>query len=120
MAGADALDTEAVLLLAVDMPFVGTSLLRMIARYPGNDTVVPVAGGRLQVTCARYGIATLEQARRMSRGGSSPAPGLRDVVAASPHIRLEEAEWKTAGTSRSFVDVDTPDDLRHHGIGGHR
>lgn len=125
LAGFDALRMRVVLLLAVDMPFIEISLLRMLARHPGNDTVVPVADGRLQVTCARYGAEALEQARQMRAGDrvageSSPAPGLRDVVAASPHVRLEEAEWSAVGTSRSFVDVDTPDDLRHHGIGRHR
>src|SRR4051812_19062640 len=55
VAGADALGTAPVLLLACDMPFIEPALVALIVQQPGDGTVIPIADGRPQYGCARYG-----------------------------------------------------------------
>src|SRR4029077_10336429 len=62
VAGATALGARMVLLLGCDYPFVDEPVLRLIADWPGTRTALPIAAGRLQYACARYGPASLDAA----------------------------------------------------------
>src|SRR5581483_7646728 len=55
----------AVIVLAVDMPFVTAELLTLLADRPGPATAVPRGGGHPQVLCARYGPEALAAAARL-------------------------------------------------------
>jgi len=101
------------LLLAVDLPRVGAPLLRLLADEPGDHTVVPVADGRPQPVCARYGPETLETARELLDGGRR---ALRDLVARLAWEPPGPAGWAGVGAD-AFDDVDSPDDARRLGIG---
>jgi molybdopterin-guanine dinucleotide biosynthesis protein A len=112
VAGADALGRRPVLLLACDMPFVDVALLRLLAEWPGDGTVVPVAGGRLQYTCARYGADALQRGRDGARA-------LKAVVGDGATV-VDEAVWRAVAPEHAFADIDTPDDLQRLREGGPR
>jgi molybdopterin-guanine dinucleotide biosynthesis protein A len=95
-------------LLACDLPFVDVETLRLLADWPGDSTVVPVADGHPQVLCARYGAdARLAVPRLLANGQRS----LRALVDAIEPVLLGEDDWLPAGGRRTFVDLDTPADL---------
>ncbi|HEY7136185.1 MAG TPA: molybdenum cofactor guanylyltransferase [Acidimicrobiia bacterium] len=99
---------RAAVLLACDLPFVGVETVRLLADWPGDGTVVPVADAHPQVLCARYGAdARLAVPRLLADGRRS----LRALVDAIEPVLLDEADWRVAGGHRSFVDLDTPADL---------
>src|SRR5262249_31082902 len=101
-----------VLLLACDMPFVDEPVLRLLADRDGDATVIPSAGGRLQLACARYGPAAIARAQNaVARGDAA----LRAAVGAD-HAELAEREWRTAGGPDAFADLDTPGDLDRFGL----
>jgi pyruvate,water dikinase len=101
------------LLLAVDMPGVDEALLRFLAEWPGEPTVVPLAGGRLQPVCARYGADALFAADSLAIAGLRPFRHLLDVV---EHDVVDEAAWGPVATGEPFADVDTPEDAARLGI----
>ncbi len=101
------------LLLAVDMPDVDEALLRFLAEWPGEPTVVPLAGGRLQPVCARYGADAMLAAGSLVVAGLRPFRHLLDVV---EHDVVDEAVWGPVATGDPFADVDTPEDAARHGI----
>jgi molybdopterin-guanine dinucleotide biosynthesis protein A len=96
------------LLLACDLPFVGTELLRLLAAWPGEGTVVPVGDGHAQVLCARYGPDAFTAAPRLLAEGRR---SLRALVDALEPTWLHENDWRAAGGTHAFADVDTPADL---------
>jgi molybdopterin-guanine dinucleotide biosynthesis protein A len=108
VAGVDALSTRGpVLVLACDMPFVDVPVLQLLAHRAGDTTVVPVAGGRLQYTCARYGPAAITHGRlALTRGETA----LRAAIGAGHEVLAEDA-WRTVGGPETFADLDTPGDL---------
>ncbi len=110
VAGASALGTAPFLLLACDMPFVEVPLLDFLARYPGDGAVVPVAGGRPQYTCARYGTASVVEALGVLRTGRGGFKDLRGSIEPIP-----EAEWRRVAPADAFTDIDTPGDLARFG-----
>jgi molybdopterin-guanine dinucleotide biosynthesis protein A len=113
LAGAAALDTHGpVLLLACDLPFMTAELLHALANWPGDGTVVPVVDGRLQYACARYGPAALDEALASFRSGGRALQSAAD----SDCEYLNESNWAKFATEKTFVDVDTPDDLRRLGL----
>jgi molybdopterin-guanine dinucleotide biosynthesis protein A len=116
-AGGDALRARrhlgCVLLLAVDLPLVDEPLLRMLAGWPGADTLVPEADGRPQVACARYGPDALTLAGELVAAGER---SLRALLAAVGHDVLPEAEWRRVAPPDVFADVDTPTDAAALGI----
>jgi molybdenum cofactor guanylyltransferase len=114
VAGATALRAAAVILLACDMPLVEPPLLELIGSYPGSETVVPVADGRAQYTCARYGATALATA--VASGGRG---GLKDLVAADA-VLLDEPQWRLVAPADAFADLDTPADLSRFGIEARR
>ena len=101
-----------VVLLACDMPFVDEPVLRLLADRDGDATVIPVAEGRLQLACARYGPGAITRARdARSRGEAA----LRAAVS-SDHEVLAEEQWRAAGGPDVFADLDTPGDLARLGL----
>jgi molybdopterin-guanine dinucleotide biosynthesis protein A len=114
VAGAGALGTEMpCVLLAVDLPFVDEPLLRWLARWPADETVIPVAGGRAQLACARWSIGALREATRLRAEGCS---ALRDIERAVPVIYVDEQEWGTVTSIDAFTDVDTRADALRFGL----
>ncbi len=107
-----------VVLLACDLPFVEVAVLRVLAGWPGNPTVIPRVDGELQYACARYGPDALERAEvALSRGSRS----LRSAAGAeraepAEHDELAEHDWRVVGPANTFADVDTPADLSRLGL----
>jgi molybdopterin-guanine dinucleotide biosynthesis protein A len=114
VAGADALGPTdaAVLVLACDLPFVQAPLLRLLAEWPGRPTALPIADGRRQLVCARYGPGALAAMR-------SGVDALHAALArcdTNEIDELDEAIWSTVAPANAFVDVDTPADLADLGL----
>jgi len=126
-----------VLLLACDLPFVDAGVLRALAGYPSEQSVVPVADGYPQPLCARWSAEDLELVHRLvARGERS----MKALLAASALELLEEGrlaelaelEMRAAGKEISapaprlpagpagaghlLADVDTPEDLLRFGL----
>jgi molybdopterin-guanine dinucleotide biosynthesis protein A len=94
------------------MPFVDEPLLRLLADRDGVATVIPVAAGRLQLACARYGPDAIARARdALARGETA----LRAAVDAG-HQEVAEDEWLAVGGPDAFADLDTPGDLDRLGL----
>jgi molybdopterin-guanine dinucleotide biosynthesis protein A len=100
-------------LLAVDLPFVDEPLLRWLARWPADETVIPVAGGRAQLACARWSVAALREATHLRAAGCS---ALRDVERAVPVTYVDEHEWGSITSIDAFTDVDTRADAQRLGL----
>jgi molybdopterin-guanine dinucleotide biosynthesis protein A len=107
-AGLGAHASEGVLLLACDLPTVEAPLLELIARWPGRSTVVPVADGRPQLVCARYGTEALGVAAAALAAGER---SLRSLLERVDHDLLDPSDWGAVAPPDAFADVDTPDDL---------
>jgi molybdenum cofactor guanylyltransferase len=103
----------AVLLLGVDLPFVDQRLLDLLARHPAAETVVPMAGGMRQSCCARYAPAALATADELAEQGER---AMHALLSAVPVVEIAEAEWRAVAPAEALVDLDTPEDLVHHGI----
>ncbi len=101
----------AVMLLGVDLPFVGVPLVELLARYPSPDTVVPIADGMRQSCCARYAPDALDVAAELVERGER---ALQTLLAAVPVVEVAEAEWRTVAPANALADLDTPDDLERH------
>lgn len=113
VAGANAVDTDAVVLLACDLVRVESPLLAFLAGWEGAPTVVPMVGGMPQLVCARYGADAIAAARGLFAQGERSLRALLDVV---------DADFVT-GEQRpdlidpaAFVDLDTPEDLERLGL----
>jgi molybdopterin-guanine dinucleotide biosynthesis protein A len=103
----------AVIVLAVDMPFVSVELLRLLATRPGPATAVPRAGGHPQVLCARYGPEALAAADRLHAAGGVSLRRLLESPDAGFEVGwIEPDEWQRVAAPAALADVDTPDDLR--------
>jgi len=98
-----------VLVLAVDMPFVTSGLLRFIAEFPGKDSAVPIVGGFPQMLCARYSGAAMQTAAELVGVGESAMKALFRQI---PVIRIEPEQWSRAAGESAFQDIDTPADLQ--------
>lgn len=114
VAGADALRADAVLLLAVDMPNVSVPLLELLRDHSADCSVVPEAGGRLQVACCRYSAEAVARAREACVPHSLDTPGLHDVVRSAPYAVVGSDVWGAVADADAFTDLDTPDDLARH------
>lgn len=118
VAGAAALEARhaldrPVLVLAVDLPFVEISLLRLLGRAPMADAVVPRVDGRAQPLCARYSVQALARARELVARGARSMQALLDVLDVD---WLDEADWCGVATPRTFADIDTPGDAARFGL----
>ncbi len=116
VAGGTALGAAArdgVVVLGVDLPFVEPPLLELLASRPGVGTVVPMAGGRPQTVCARYGADALDAAAGLLEAGERSLRALLDSVRVA---WVEEMEWAAVGPAYAFADVDTPAARARYGI----
>lgn len=97
-----------VLVLACDLPRVTVPLLELLARAPGDDTVVPVVGGRPQPLCARFAPTSLDQCQRLTAEGRR---SLKALIDAAPVVWLGPEMWSEVVDEQCFADIDTPEDL---------
>ncbi|MHB8629787.1 MAG: molybdenum cofactor guanylyltransferase [Aggregatilineales bacterium] len=102
--------TDYTLCVACDMPFLNTALLKnLIDRRANWDVVVPRTAGFPEAMHAVYSQACLEPIRRQLTKGQLKASGFYDRVKT---LYVEEAEIRSIDPAlRSFINVNTPDDL---------
>ena len=113
LAGVDSLQFAGpVLVLACDLPLVEAPLLRLLAEWPGDGTVVPMVGDRLQYACSRYGATSLAAARAAVAAGDT---SLR-VAATVDCDAVPEEVWQRVAPMNALADVDTPEDLARLGL----
>jgi molybdopterin-guanine dinucleotide biosynthesis protein A len=111
--GARGLGTSAVLVLAVDLPFVDAPLLEWLASHRDPRTVVPVVDGLPQPLCARYTYAALSLAPELVAAGER---SMRALLSRLDVHDATEAEWGGVASARAFADVDTPEDASAFGL----
>ncbi|HYR10375.1 MAG TPA: molybdopterin-guanine dinucleotide biosynthesis protein B [Longimicrobium sp.] len=103
------------LVVACDMPWVSSELLRMIAERAAStsaDAVVPESGGRrgMEPLCAWYSVRCLPQVQRMMDEGERRVHRLIDRIQAEV---IPVAEVRRIGDPGIlFLNVNTVDDLR--------
>ncbi len=99
------------LVVACDMPFLNTDLLRyMLQQATGWDAVVPRLQGRwLEPLHAVYARSCLKPAERMLENGKRGILGLFPLVQTRYLETHEVALFDPEGTP--FVNLNTPDDL---------
>lgn len=99
------------LVLAVDLPFVQPALLAWLRAFPlTGEALVPRVQGIPQVLLARYPRAILPAIEECLRHGRRDPRALLDRV---PVRFLEEKQVREVDPElRSFVNVNTPEDLR--------
>ena len=97
-----------VLVMAVDMPFVTSALLHLLAHRPGPATAVPRSDGRAQPLCARFASEALEQVAGLLASGERSLRALLEVVDVD---WVERAEWEPVAGPDAFTDLDEPADL---------
>lgn len=100
------------LVLACDLPMLSEGLLRLLATWPGDGTVVPVVAGQGQSLCARLSSTALADAPAAARGRASMAA----LLERHPVTWLGEEAWGDVATQATFADLDTPDDLVRLGL----
>lgn len=110
--GLSATETPCAAVVACDLPFVDPALLSgLIGRRAAWDAVVPDLSGLPQPHCAVYARTALEVAEAVFSGGGRSLRELLDT----PDLRVlyvGEAELRTWDpTLRSFMNVNTPEDL---------
>jgi molybdopterin-guanine dinucleotide biosynthesis protein A len=102
-AAAEALGGGPLLVLACDMPFVDGEILQWLVDYPGDGSIVPVAG-RPQPLCARWSRAALSRIPELRAQGEASMRGL----VTGPDVTLADGSvWG----EQAFADVDTIEDL---------
>lgn len=109
--GLSAIETPSAFVVAVDMPFVEPALLSLLhALYHDDTLLVPLVGGIPQVMLAIYPRSILQIIKeRIEQGQRS----LRCLLEAAPVQYIEEAQLRQADPQlRSFVGVNTPEDMR--------
>lgn len=102
--------TEYTVCVACDMPLLNTDLIaHLLALRDGFDAVVPVVEEQAQGLHALYHRRCLEPIRAMLDGGDLRIANLFDRVQTR---RVEESELRVIDPDlRSFVNVNTPDEL---------
>jgi molybdopterin-guanine dinucleotide biosynthesis protein A len=101
-----------VLVVAWDMPFVGTELLEALVRgATGYDVFLPESEGRrgVEPLCAVYGPACAEPIAKQLDDEDFQAIGFHDQVRVG-HLSLERVR-NIGPTDELFFNVNTPDDL---------
>jgi molybdopterin-guanine dinucleotide biosynthesis protein A len=99
------------LCVACDMPFLNTALLRYLLGLCSTDwdVIVPRIGGNLEAMHAIYNKTCLEPIQNQIVAGNLKASGFFDKV----NVRyVEEDEIRQFDPAlRSFINLNTPDDL---------
>jgi molybdopterin-guanine dinucleotide biosynthesis protein A len=103
-----------VVLLACDMPMVSAELLRFIVDRPA-PSAVPIARGRPQYGCAKYGGAVLDAMIAAYDTGTRNFRWLDGDHRADIEW-LDEPMWSEFAPATAFRDVDTRDDAEALGI----
>lgn len=108
---AAAADADAVVCVAGDLPFLSPALLAALRdRLPEADAVAPRPGGRAEPLCARYARRLLPVVQARLSAGDYAVHGLLEAVAVD---WIDDGELAVlAPEGRSFVNVNTPDELR--------
>lgn len=101
--------SEAVLLLAVDQPFVRSETLAHLVGIESDLPVVPVDDmGARQVTCAVYPISIAQAASDEALNDGS----IQTLLDRVSFRAVAEEEWRQWGEDgRSWFSVDTEEDL---------
>jgi len=109
LAGAAALATDQpVVLLACDLPFVDTEILRAVADHASAGSVVPVVAGHKQYACSRWSAAAIAAARVAFSQGER---AMRALLGGGDATMLDADAY-----AQQLLDADTPDDLRRLGL----
>ncbi len=99
---------EAVILVAVDQPFVRPETLRRLIEGYDGAAVVPVAEGVRQVTCSLYPAGWQAEAMAELEAGGS----IQSLVDRMPHTEVSPAQWAAWGEDgRSWFSVDDVESL---------
>jgi len=101
-----------VLVLACDLPLLTSAGLSALVNWPGDDSVVPVIGGRAQTLCARWSGRDLAAAAQFVAAGRR---SMRSLLGQPGIVLVDETGWPP-GVAGEFRDVDTPGDLERLGI----
>lgn len=109
--GLSAMQSTTALVVAVDMPFIQPALLTFLLDCYRQDTlVVPVVDGVPQVLLALYPHSILPLIESLLQQGKR-AP--RALLELAPVHYIEEARLRRVDPQlRSFVGINTPQDLR--------
>lgn len=103
LADADAAGERAVVLVAVDQPFVRPETLSALLNEYAGEAVVPVADGVRQVTCAVYPVDWNEAAMAELNAGGS----IQSLLDRMPISEVSPDEWVMWGEDgRSWFSVD--------------
>jgi molybdopterin-guanine dinucleotide biosynthesis protein A len=109
--GLSAMHTRHALVVAVDMPFIQSALVSFLLSQPLADALlVPIVDNVPQVMLAVYphGVLPLIE-ERIQQGRQD----LRCLLEAAPVRYIEEASLRQVDPQlRSFVNVNTPEELR--------
>ncbi len=109
--GMKAMSTSHALVVAVDMPFIQPSLISFLfSQMEGDKLLVPVVQSTPQVLLAVYPRTVLPLIEaRLQEGRRDP----RSLLAVAPVRYIEEAQLRQVDPQlRSFVNVNTPEELR--------
>jgi molybdopterin-guanine dinucleotide biosynthesis protein A len=98
----------AALVIACDRPFISERLLRFLAEWDSEGSVVPVVRGRPQPLCARWGAQDLNGAQDLV---NREVRSLHHLSTQPDVAYLNESVWGHLANERDFSDVDSPDDL---------
>ena len=104
-------DAEAVVCLAGDLPFLSPALLTALRdRAPEADALAPRPAGRAEPLCARYAVrARAVVDARLAAGRLA----LHELLAELATVWLDDAALAALDPDGlSFVNLNTPDDLR--------
>jgi molybdenum cofactor guanylyltransferase len=96
--------------VAVDLPWIDSRLIRMLAaRIGDSDVAVCETGHGIEPLHAVYATSILAAAETaLTRSDRS----LRRLIEQSNAVRITEREWRDAGISDRFTrNINTPDDL---------
>ena len=111
--GLNAMQSTTALVVAVDMPFVQPTLLAfLLDSYQPDTLVVPVVDGVPQVLLALYPRSILPLIESLLQQGKRAPRALLEVA---PVHYIEEARLREVDPQlRSFVGINTPQDLDAH------
>lgn len=110
VAGMAQITTPWAFVVACDMPYVRPELVELLSTYRGtHQAVVPVVDGYPQPLAAFYSVGCVAELRACLAGGDR---SLRGALQRLDVRYVDEAELSAADPMmRSFVDLDTPQDL---------
>ncbi len=104
-------DAEAVVCLAGDLPFLAPALLTALRDgAPAADALAPRPAGRAEPLCARYALRVRDVVdARLAAGRLA----LHELLAELATVWLDDAALATLDPQGlSFINLNTPDDLR--------